>query len=182
MQVMTAHLEATSPLLMNSAKSMSLERNEVKTSKRLSREDEAEASAYRNALGNLCFPTDAFRKSAISGGKGRKVGRTGLNTILMSALFPFDEMTDLLDPFTDGPLTDYEIDTRRAVIPATKGSVARTRPKVLAWTAYVRLEFDDEVTDELAILDVLTAAGKRVGIGNYRPEKGGPYGRFRVID
>ena len=141
---------------------------------------EAEAGTYRDIAGNLVHPTAAFRKCAISGGKGRKIGRSSLTTILTGTLFPGDEGTTLEDPTTHEPLREYEIDTRRAVVNRT-AAVLRSRPKMFPWSAQVHLEYDDDDMDEASVIWALGQGGSKVGVGNYRPEKGGMFGRFEVL-
>lgn len=76
---------------------------------------------------------------------------------------------------------EYSIDTRRAVIQGQ--GILRSRPLLKDW----QLEFDLLVNEE----DVSTAAfpmlraicedaGRRVGLGDFRVEKNGPFGKFRV--
>lgn len=56
----------------------------------------------------------------------------------------------------------------------------RHRPRYENWS----MEFILEVQDDLLSVDLcqqlLTEAGLQVGIGDFRPEKRGPFGSFRV--
>jgi hypothetical protein len=75
---------------------------------------------------------------------------------------------------------DVIVDARPVVIPATKGRIMRYRPKYENWS----LKFDIEVSTDLISTEVcqqlLVEAGTQVGIGDFRPEKRGPFGTFRV--
>lgn len=183
MKLVSIHIQNLSPLLINSPGAMiaAAQAGPVKTKKSIpTPTEEAELGTYRNPEGNLCFPTAAFRGALVGGAQGRKVGMMGLGTILKGAVFPADEMTDLLDPDTGKPLSDYELDVRRAVV-QKKSAIMRARAKLSSWSADVHFEIDTDFTDEDTVREMLDIGGSRTGIGNYRPEKSGPYGRFRVL-
>lgn len=58
--------------------------------------------------------------------------------------------------------------------------VWRQFPRVDSWKADVQFHlYDDEITKEV-FEKVVTEAGRFIGIGRFRPEKGGFYGRFAV--
>ena len=56
----------------------------------------------------------------------------------------------------------------------------RHRARLNAWRADFALEVDTDVLDTDIVHQLLTEGGQRIGIGDFRPEKGGPFGRFRV--
>lgn len=184
MELSTIHVEGITPLLINSPGGMIAAANAgpVKTKKSVpTPAEEAELGTYRNVAGDLCFPTAAFRGALIGGAQGRKVGMSGLGTILKGAVYPADEFTDLVDPDTGKPITDYVLDIRRAVL-QKKNAIMRARAKLLAWSADVTFEWDPQFTDEEMVVEMLSIGGTRVGVGNYRPEKGGMFGRFKVVE
>ena len=62
-----------------------------------------------------------------------------------------------------------------------RSRILRTRAKFeLPWSATFTVEvYDDEVgKDQLERW--LAIAGRSIGLGNWRPEKSGPYGRFEL--
>lgn len=77
---------------------------------------------------------------------------------------------------------NYEIDVRPVVVPATKGRVVRKRPIFKNWSLRFNVEFDADEISPSTIKEILEYAGRRVGIGDFRPEKGGPFGRFMVTE
>jgi hypothetical protein len=79
------------------------------------------------------------------------------------------------------PVTNWEVDSRPVTIPSTKGRIMRHRPKIERWQATFSFEVDTEVLHASMIHQLLEEGGRRIGILDYRPERGGPYGRFRVI-
>ena len=56
----------------------------------------------------------------------------------------------------------------------------RTRPKFdPPWAAEFRVEYDPELVDKMQLENWLDIAGRRIGLGDWRPEKSGMYkGRF----
>lgn len=174
-------VRGVSPLLMNSASSFtSPDGGGPKTRKIPTPEEEAEAGVYRVGDG-LGFIASAFKKSLVSAAKGRKVGRLGLPGIVMSSVFETSEHLPLVDPETGEQLREYEIDVRGARPPG-QGMVRRARPLVREWQAEIEFEYDEELVSPDLVRDLLSAAGMRVGVGNFRPEKSGRFGRFEVVD
>lgn len=58
----------------------------------------------------------------------------------------------------------------------------RTRPIFPRWACSVELEYKvDPLTDQ-NVLNLFAAAGIIVGFGDWRPQKGGPYGKFRLCN
>ena len=57
----------------------------------------------------------------------------------------------------------------------------RTRPMFdIPWSVKATLECDEELVDEGQLVRWLDVAGRRVGIGDWRPERSGIYGRFKA--
>src|SRR5262249_23116124 len=75
---------------------------------------------------------------------------------------------------------DYEIDSRRVVVPATKGRVIRHRPRLDKWAITFAIEYDDSLLNEKELRRIVDDMGVRVGLLDFRPEKKGLYGRSTV--
>ncbi len=56
----------------------------------------------------------------------------------------------------------------------------RTRAKFDEWGVTFIVEADDEQVDQSQLESWLDIAGRRIGIGDWRPEKSGVYGRFEM--
>jgi hypothetical protein len=54
------------------------------------------------------------------------------------------------------------------------------RPKFINWSLTFKLLYDEGTLDENQIMQSAENAGKYIGIGGFRPEKGGTFGRFNV--
>lgn len=80
-----------------------------------------------------------------------------------------------------GPAKNFEVDARPVTIPATKGRVMRYRPRFDQWGAAFELTVDDNLLSVEMAQQLLQEAGQSIGIGDFRPEKRGPFGTFRVV-
>jgi hypothetical protein len=77
------------------------------------------------------------------------------------------------------PITSYEIDARRAIVVGQ--GIIRRRPRFEQWSTRFTFQYDPGLVDKPElIIEVLNDAGTRVGVGDYRPECSGWFGRFRV--
>lgn len=141
--------------------------------------DAAETVAYRKEDGTLYHPGAAISRLLREAGSSHKQkgSRKSLKYIVPAAVIVGEDAL----PLSNGkPLTDFEVDSRPVTIPATKGRIMRHRPRVDEWTIKFRLEIDEAVLPPDIIHQLLIEGGQRIGIGDYRPEKGGPFGRFLV--
>jgi len=182
LQTITIEVVGITPLLMhNPAGSMGGGSSELKSSREIySAEDDADQSCYKDANGGFYLPTFAFRSCILSAARGRKLAKFFATTVVKGAVFAADERTPLLDPSTGEVLRTYEIDTRRAVIKSN--GILRSRAKLPVWACAVNLDCDLEFISEAQVRDLLTVGGRIVGVGDFRPECQGPFGRFRVKD
>jgi hypothetical protein len=67
------------------------------------------------------------------------------------------------------------------VIPATRGRLLRYRPIFENWSIEATLQVDTRLVDATLLRRIVDDAGDYVGVGDFRPAKNGPYGRF-VVD
>jgi hypothetical protein len=165
-----------SPLLTNNPASMSTQDGGPKKKKIPSPEEEAKAGLYVNANGCYYIPSIAFRSALLAAMVGKKIGKRAARTIMAASVFNADEQTILIDPDTEKPLTEYVIDSRRAVVQGQ--GITRHRPRFDKWAAKVTFEIDEEMMPVKAVEEWLNEAGTMAGGGDYRVNKRGPFGRF----
>ena len=147
--------------------------------------EQAEQVVYRDAGGNCYFPGQAIARMLreAGGAHKQKATRKSVKYIVPAAVIvPTDAIGILTDEAKAKPVSDFEVDSRPVTIPATKGRIMRHRPRWDAWRARFSLEIDDTVLPVDLIHQLMEEGGRRVGVGDYRPEKGGPFGRFEVLD
>ena len=177
-------IEGISPLLMHRFGEQAEIEAEARSVKleNLTPKDAAERTAYRNEDGRLYVPGASIaRLLREAGGSHKQRGtRKSLKYIVPAAVIIPDDQILLHDP-AGAYLRDIEVDSRPVTIPATKGRIMRHRARIEKWRASFPLEIDDQVLDAATIHQLLEEGGRRIGIGDYRPEKGGPYGRFAII-
>jgi hypothetical protein len=167
-----------SPLLQNNASSISdpKDTSKAENKKVYTPEGDAAKAAYKNEDGTFYISTDAFRKAMITACSGRKIGKIAANKLFRSAIFPVEERLTILDPENMKPVKKYEIDTRGVVV--MKARVPRSRPIFRKWCVLIDFEVDDEQLQTSHIEQILNIAGKVVGVGDFRVEKNGKFGRF----
>ena len=160
---------------------------QTRSTKKYNDKAEAEMRTYRNDKGNLVVPSVQVRASLLEASKAFKLGRTNLKTVLNSIMIePVDDL-ELKSP-SNRPIKNYTIDKRRVVV--SRAGIMRARPVVPQWKLSFKIEVDRELmenslqgTSTLELLTrVLSDAGKKQGIGDYRPQKGGSFGRFEVTN
>ena len=128
-----------------------------------------EEATIRNTEGRVALPPTGFKLAMISAAtqiKGLK------KTQLRTALFVVGNSI---------PIT-YENTTPRMDITRTSG-IGRTpdvrfRPSFQNWKARMIIQFADTLTVQ-TVVDLLNRAGQ-VGVGEWRPEKNGTFGTFKV--
>tara|TARA_B100000214_G_scaffold370595_1_gene345511 strand:+ start:5805 stop:6419 length:615 start_codon:yes stop_codon:yes gene_type:complete len=159
----------------------------TRANKKYNDEDEAEMRTYRNDKGNLVVPAVQIRASILEASKAYKLGRTNMKTLLNHIIIePVDELE--LKKLNNRPIKTYNIDKRRVVV--SRAGIMRARPVVPEWKLSFSVEVDRELMENslqgTSTLDVLTKilsdAGKKQGIGDYRPQKGGSFGRFDITN
>ena len=71
---------------------------------------------------------------------------------------------------------DKFVDRRSVKVGTSR--VIRTRAIFPAWSLKIAAEHDPEVADLFNIRQWTEIAGSRIGLGDYRPQRGGLFGRF----
>ncbi len=75
---------------------------------------------------------------------------------------------------------DWLVDTRIVRHPQTGERRQCFRPRFDDWRLMLTLLVDPDVLPVEHARALVTAAGQRVGLGDFRPDRGGPFGRFRI--
>lgn len=135
--------------------------------------------AYIDNEGNYFIPSEHFKQCFVKGGTFVK-GKVGSTTKSMKNIVAgMWRITPEHIPFR---MFD-EVDTRSAVNNNVKARVIVHRPKWLNWTCEFELLIDDDAKNGMTldtIRNIITYAGRYLGVGSYRPEHTGEYGRFEL--
>lgn len=139
-------------------------------------QEEYEACFYKLEDGSYGFPCNAFKQAAVRAAK-----MTGI------------AMTDARQMFfilPDGRDVQRQIDCVRIIGEPTmrtdevriQGSAMdlRYRPEFTSWSVNLTIEYDLDNISPDAISSLVYRAGLTVGVGDWRPEKNGDFGRWKV--
>lgn len=180
------NLEGTE-LLMHSPSGMRASETALARKEKIipSPEEEAERGAYRNAAGVLVLPSANVIRSFVEAARGFKDPRrprASLERSFVAGVRPAATAFPLYDIETGEELTTFEIHSARVTLGIGKSaaSVIRARPLIPAWSAVVTVTVDAGVIDPMVVPQVAATAGRTIGVGDWRPEKRGPYGTYRV--
>ena len=183
--MITVHVEitGTSPLLINrftEEAQLESKTTKIKVEENRNPREIAEKSAYIAEDGTYYFSSYAIPRAMGEVGLNykQKSNRKTLKFVVPSAVRMIAETVTILDG--DVPASMFEIDARSVVIPATKGRIMRYRPRFNQWNARFDLFVNDGLMDVSLAHKLLQEAGQQIGIGDFRPEKRGPFGCFRV--
>ena len=174
MKKITVTIEGTTPLLMNRYNvEAELERQKGKRiTKTYDPKEEAEKSAYwsTSKKKELIIPSEVLYASILNASSFHKIGKRSAKSILAGSI--------RVEPFEISLGTSkYVIDTRPVVI--QRARVLKSRAKLEKWKATFDIVYDEGlIADPQIIKTVLSEAGQRIGIMDFRPNKGGPYGTF----
>jgi len=136
-------------------------------------EAEGEAAAHRMADGSYALPLMAFKAALITAAH-KDIGLE--KTLVRKSIFIPDKGDDLLTPlYSDEPFIREDI-----VKIGTNQTDIRYRPEFRNWSADIEMEVETSVLTIEDVVNLVNRAGFGVGIGEWRPEKGGEFGRFMV--
>lgn len=141
--------------------------------------EQAEAVLYTSEKGVPIIPGPNVFRCFIEAGKFFKAGKSKVTTQKSSLIPACVSLFEIEIPIEhDDPWT---VDTRPIRIPSTGGRILRHRPCFNDWRLTFTLEIDTELMGVKMVRDILDAAGKRVGLGDFRPDCKGPFGKFVVV-
>jgi len=173
MKTIKVSIKGVTPILMNkyiidTTKSRSI-------SKTYDPKIEAEKSAYWSSgkKKELIIPSEIMYASMLNASSFHKIGKRSAKSILAGSI--------RVEPMEISLGTaQYDIDTRPVVI--GRARVLKSRARINEWKATFDVVYNEDLIADPEIINViLKEAGERIGIMDFRPNKGGPYGCF-VID
>ncbi len=190
MSKIKCEVTGSSPLLMNrfteaaAAKISAGSSSTVTIGVRGTPREQAEPKLYRSASGWPMLPGPNVFRGLIDAGAFHKAGRKAITTqksSLVPAGIQIEELECLLvDPFKPGEKPAWEVDSRSVVNPATGGRMMCHRPRFDAWGLAMTLIVDDKMFDHSIVRLLADDLGTKIGLGDFRPARKGPFGRFMV--
>lgn len=145
--------------------------------------DICERAVYRLPNGQLAIPGAAISRMLREAGGAHKArgSRKSLKYIVPAATIVLDDLCGLFLNDRRTPLTDYEVDSRPVTIPATKGRVMRHRARFNEWSCVARIRINETILDEKTVRQLCAEGLQQIGLGDFRPEKGGPFGTGAIV-
>lgn len=173
-------IKALSPMIQHkwsekAKEMMRLKHAGKKTKAREVRDPEQECfdATYATEDGEFGIPVDAL-KAALIGAAHKDIGVE--KTLVRKSLFIHcDDGNRVLAIESDAP------NMREDCVRVGAGSAdLRYRPEFRKWATVVTITYDSSMLTPEDIINLINRAGFGVGIGEWRPEKGGEFGRFEV--
>lgn len=177
-------VEGTTPLLMNKFHDAAQQaatngtRMSIIGSKGTPHE-QAVLKLYTRADGAIVIPQPNIFRAIIDAGTFFKAGKSKVTT-QQSSLIPACVDLPGLD-FLVEHRQPWSVDSRPVVVPATKGRILCYRPRFDDWRISFEAEIDEQMISPQLFREIVDAAGKRIGLGDFRPARKGPFGKFVVI-
>lgn len=180
-RTVSVKIKGISPLIVNNwnektkSEMEAKHQGKAKTEKHKIRvpEDEFDSSKHKSPLGFDGFPAGGFKKSLIRGAK--MTGMVMKDTAMALFINP-----DCIEKQLVKIKGDCRMRTDMVRIGMGSADV-RYRAEYLNWSATLNIEFNEGMVSVEQILQMIKAAGYGCGIGEWRPEKGGDYGRFDLV-
>jgi hypothetical protein len=172
----------TAPLIVNrfpeKAKKAMLDAMQGRSTMRSAKNPDAEyeAAFYRlKSDGGFGVPSVAFKQATIGGARyyDKKVTMTSLRQMMFFAGEPAED-GQLLTRIEGSPQM-FE-----AVVGVGSGHDLRYRPLFNEWSAVLEVTFVKSSLTLESLLSLIDAGGMGVGVGEWRPERKGDYGTYKI--
>lgn len=93
----------------------------------------------------------------------------------------FDENIELMDAKGKNPITRKDLAQHKCVVTVPKGgSIPCVRPMIQSWSSEIRYTILDKAINKKIIEDCFEYIGIYFGLGDWRPQHGGMFGRFSM--
>ena len=145
--------------------------------------DVCERTIYRMPDRSIAIPGAAFMRLLREAGGSHKAkgSRKSLKWLVPAAAIVLDDLCPLYLKDRRTLIKDFEVDSRPVTIPATKGRVMRHRARFNEWACRTNLRINTSILDEKTIRQLMSEGLAQIGLGDFRPEKGGPFGVSALV-
>lgn len=143
--------------------------------------EQAETHLYLGIDGKtLVIPGPNLYRSFVDAGAFFKAGKSKVTTQKTSLLLACLSLEELDIPIQHRE--PWDVDSRPIVMPSTGGRILRHRPRFNDWRLSFTLTLDTNMMAASILREIVDAAGKQVGLGDFRPGRKGPFGKFVVVE
>lgn len=176
MKTIEVTIKGTSPLLMHAISPeamLQMMKRSRKTTEQYDPKVEAEQAAYKTKAGELMIPARCLKASLVNASSWYKMGKKSAKQYFGGSIF--------IQPL-EIPLgtKKYEIDLRTVVI--QRNRIVRARPRIDKWQVTFNIIYNDKVLEPNLIKQVLEESGIRIGLLDFRPQRGGDCGQFEILN
>lgn len=140
--------------------------------------EQAKARLYVGHDGKECIPQPNLFRCIIDAGTFFKAGKSKVTTQKTSLIPACVEISGIELPLVHKE--PWSVDTRAVRIPSTGGRILCHRPCFNDWSIAFTMSVDSDMISPKLMREIVDAAGKRIGLGDFRPSCKGPFGKFVV--
>ena len=166
-------IEGVTPLLMNRFRDAQIEGKSKKKTEE--KEQDIEDKLYLTEDGKPYIPSVYFWRAMIDAGKRMQIRGQKKATYSKLVGSVVEVNPDVIE--LKGKYIPYRTS---AVNPMTKGRMMVTRPMFTKWSCSFEINVAGDQISPETINTLLVEAGQTTGIGDWRPEKKGKFGKFMV--
>lgn len=138
-----------------------------------------ESKLYIGLNGKPMIPQPNVLRALIEGGLFHKVGKKQVTTQKSSMLFACVDLEGAEIPIIHKQ--PWKVDTRPVRIPSTGGRILCHRPMFDDWRLEFVMDLDISIMSPRLMRQIVDDAGKRIGLGDFRPATKGPFGKYNVV-
>lgn len=173
MKKISVEINGVSPLLMNRFADKAIEGTSKKRTGAMAEEEIKDKLYLFDGVPHL--PAVYLRNAMTEASKQFKITGKGKSTYSKIVGSTVDVAPEFFE--IKGGYTPFRI---AAVNPMTKGRMMVTRPRFDRWSVVFEIVLNDDGVPVSVINEILEHAGKYVGIGDWRPDKKGMFGKFMI--
>lgn len=140
--------------------------------------EQASSKLYIGSNGSPMIPQPNLLRAIIDAGKFFKSGRVKVTTQKTSLIPACVDIHGVEIPIISEE--GWQVDTRAVRIPSTGGRILCHRPRFDDWKLQFETTIDTSFITPTLFREIVDAAGRRIGLGDFRPDCKGPFGRFVV--
>lgn len=185
MKTIHVTIEGVTPLLLHrftdaAAQAATASTRTVAVGEHGSPKEQAAQSLYVDDDERPIIPQPNLFRCIMDAGKFFKAGKSKVTTQKSSMIPACLEIEEMYFPIEHSQ--PWEVDARPVRIPSTGGRILRYRPMFHDWRLNFTLNLDTDLLSEKLLREIVDAAGKRIGLGDFRPDCKGPFGKFVVVN
>ena len=139
----------------------------------------AEAKLYTDSEGRFVIPQPNLLRCIVDGGSFHKIGKKQVTTRESSLVYACCDIPGLSVVIKHKQ--PWAVDVRPIVIPATKGRILCPRPRFDDWSLNFEITLATDIIGANLMRRIVDDAGVKIGLGDFRPARKGPFGKFNVV-